>query len=381
MTIQLVVTDDNLNPLIEIPSWIQLTATPQFNAAGTATVSLAATPDIVEALLTERSRIDVIDDGRYFMGGPVEQDTVDWSADQDGNSRGVITVNFSDDLARIVDEVAYPDPAHASTAQVDAFYAPGAINAETLMYDLVNLNVGPGGIAARRIAKLVMASPASIGSTVTISTRFEPFGDLLRRVAIAGGGLGFRTEVVGRTRRLTVYDPTNLTTAIRFTRPLNNLRVAHLEISKPTCNVAIVGGDGTGLTRPIVERTNPASIARWGRVVQFVSAADTSDTTEMQQAGDQALADGGERGQVSFTATETDGQRYGVDYVLGNIATCEPYEGLPIAGVIRAVTLTHSPKEGKVISPLIGTDAAITDSRTLNVIRKIETRLGLPERS
>lgn len=373
------VTDDNMIPIGDpIEQILSLSVTPQYRAAGAGTITLVATPDVIDAVMSDRARIDVINDGVYIMGGPVEQNAVDWDAK---SSPGVVTLSFSDDLSLIAAEQAYPDPAHASTAQTAAQYAPGTISGETFMYDVVNLNVGPGAILARQIANLTLATPAGIGGTVTLSARFEPICDLLRRAAIAAGGLGFRTEVVGLDRRFVVYDPTNLSRTIRFTSRLNNLRTAHLEISKPTCNVAIVGDSGTGASRTIVERTDPASITRWGRVVQFVNANQTSVTAELQAAGDKALADGAERGQVAFTAVDTDDQRYGVDYTLGNIATCEPFPGLSITGVIRAVTLTYTPKDGVVISPLIGPDSAITDRPTLNVLRDIERRLGYSERS
>jgi hypothetical protein len=379
VTLLLRVTDDNLVTLGDpIERILSITATPQFNAAGMGTVSVPASAAVIDAVLTDRSRLDIIDDGQYFMGGPIEQTAIDVDA---AASSGVLTFNFSDDLAPIVDELAYPDTAHDSEHQAASYYAPGAMSGETFMYTIVDDNVGPSALTARKISKLTVGTAVGLGGSVTLSTRFEPMGDLLRRTGIAAGGLGFRTVVDGYNRRFEVYDPTNLTRQIRFTGRLNNLRTAHLEISKPTCNVAIVGGDGTGTSRTIVERTNPASIARWGRIVKFVNAAQTAVLAEMQAAGDQALADGAERGQVTFVATDNADTRYGRDYVLGNIVTCEPFPGLELAEIVRAVTLTYTPKTGKVIQPLLGSDSAITDSKQLAVLRAVERRVGYPERS
>lgn len=378
MTLLIRVTDDNLVTIGDpIDQMVSLTATPQFNAAGSGALVVAATPDVVAAVNSDRARLDVIDDGVFFMGGPIERRSVD----KDATGTAVLTVDFSDDLSRIASEAAYPDPAHDSEHQADAYYAPAAVLGETFMYDVVDLNVGPSALTARKIAKLTLATPVGLGDMVTLSTRFEPLGDLLRRAGIAAGGLGFRTEVVGYNRRFVVYDPTNLARQIRFTSRLNNLRTAHLEIIRPTCNVAVVGGDGTGVGRTIVERTDAGSIARYGRVVKFVNAAQTAVLAEMQAAGDQALADGAESAQVAFTAVDNDGSRYGRDYVLGNVVTCEPFPGLSISAVVRAVTLTYTPKDGKVVAPLIGSDSAITDGRQVAVVRDLARRIGYPERS
>ena len=396
--VQLYVTDGDLAPVGDpIAGWTSIVATPQFNAVGLGTVTVPATPGVLDQVNADRARLVVILDDEYFMGGPIETNTFDWSAgnssdgststgvvgggDSDTSEPGLLTFSFADDFARIADENTYPDPAHASTAQADAFYVATAVNAETLLYDLVNLNVGPGAILARRIPQLVMDSPAGLGTNVNLSARFDALADDLRTVAISGGGLGFRTLQVDNQIVFTVYDPTNLATAVYFSRDLNNLRTVSLTISKPTCTVAIVGGDGTGTDRTIVERTNPDAITRWGRVVQFVNQGDTSDTTVMAQAGDQALADGGEQGQVTFTAVDTDLQKYGRDYTLGNVVTCAPYPGLEITAIVRAVTLTASPDTGVVVSPLIGPDSAITDTKTLSVLRGIERRLGSLETS
>lgn len=387
MTISLIVTDGNLVPVGDpIATWQKIIATPQFNVAGTGTLTVPATPDVLSQVNADRARLVVIQDDAYFMGGPIEQNAFAWSADGgsggDGDSSepGLLTLNFTDDIVPIANENTYPDPAHDSTHQTSAFYTVTGVNAEALLYDLVNLNVGPGAITARQIPALVMDIIAGIGTNVNLSTRFEPIGDVLRNIALSGGGLGFRTAQVDRQIVFTVYDPTNLAKQVRFSRELNNLRTVGLTISAPTCNVAIVGGDGTGTSRTIVERTNPDSITRWGRIVQFVNASDTDDTTQMQQAGDQALANGGEQGQVTFAATDNDQQKYGRDYFLGNIATCEPYPGLEVTGIIRAVTLTATPDDGEVITPLIGPDSAVTDTKQLEVLRQIERRLGTLER-
>lgn len=388
MGITVLVTDGNLVPVGDpISTWTSLVATPTFVAAGPGTMTVPYTPSIWEQLTVDRARLVIIIDGDYFMGGQIEQDGFHWDASPtsggsgDASEPGELTVSFTDDFIWIANEVSYPDPAHASTAQTTDFYTATATNAETVMRALVNVNVGPGALTARQVPKLILGGVAGVGSNINLSTRFEYLGDVLRRVAIAAGGLGFRTVQSAANIVFTVYMPSDLTAQIRYSRGLGNLQKISYAPAAPTCNVAIVGGDGTGTSRTIRERTDPASITRWGRIVKFVNQGDTSDTTVMDQAGDQALSDGAEAATVAFTAIDSDTQRYGHDYGLGDLVAVEVIPGLDVQAAVVSVTLTADPDTGYVISPQIGADQPITNSKILDALRALEPRVGYLERS
>lgn len=383
MTIKILVTDGNLVPLGDpIEQWTSLSLKLQFNAVGSGTVVLPALPDVLSRVIANRARLLVIRDGAYFMGGPIEAPgPFDRVTGSDAEQPGQLTIGFADDLAWIANETTYPDPTHASTAQTAAYYTATSTNAETLMRDLVNLNAGPGALAPRQVPALALGSVAGVGTPVNYSTRFEPLCDALRAVALAGGGLGFRTIQSAGQILFEVYQPADLSNRVRFSWGLGNLLEVHYTPQAPTATVAIVGGDGTGSSRTIRERVNSAAVTRWGRIEVFVNQGATSDTTQMDQAGDQALADGGEQAQLSVVAVDADGQRYGTDYQLGDIVAVEVYPGLQISEVVRAVTLTATPDSGEVVSPLIGSDSTITDLPTLKRLRQIEARLGQLERT
>jgi hypothetical protein len=388
MAIKLLVTDGNLIPVgDQISGWTSVVATPSFNTVGTGTVTMPATAAIREQLGIDRARLVVYRDDRYFMGGPIVQGGFDWTQQSgsggsgDQSEPGLLTVNFADDFAWIANEVVYPDVAHAATGQTTANYVLTATNAEVVLRDLVNLNVGPGAIAARRVPQLVLGGLASVGTSINFTGRFDPLGDALRRAAIAGGGLGFRTVQSTAGIEFVVYQPSDLTASIRFSRGLSNLQMLKYAPQAPTCTVAIVGGDGTGSSRTIRERVNSSAVTRYGRIVKWINQGSTADTTVMDQAGDQALADGAESAQVTFSAIDTDVNQYGVNYALGDQVTVEVWPGFDISAVVRAVTLTADPTTGEVLTPLIGTDAAIKDSRILRELRSLGARIDPLERS
>jgi hypothetical protein len=381
VAITLMVTDGNLVPTGDpISGWTSIIATPNFNGAGTGQVTVPATPAVLEAVNATRARLRVIRNGQYFMSGPIEQNGFDWvqagatggGGSGDQSDPGLLTLNFTDDFAMIANELSYADPTQAATAQtLGAAYTATATNAEVVMRDLVNRNVGPGAITARKIPKLALGTLSSVGSNINLSTTFEAMGDLLRRVAIAGGGLGFRTVEDAGSIVFTVYSPRDLANQIRFSRGLSNLREIHYSPAAPTCTVAIVTGASA-----IRERTDSAAIDAFGRIPQLVDQTSETDTTVMDQAGDAAIAQGAATAQASFVAIDTPVQSYGVDYALGDLVTIEVQPGLQIQQIVQAVTLTADPNTGEVITPLIGSLSAITDTKTLVALQLLERQLA-----
>lgn len=382
--ITILVTDRHLVPAGDpLSGWTSLDVTANFNAAGSGTLVAPATPDVLTQVNSDGARLVVIRDGAVFLAGPVEKPgPFDWSADgREQGEPGVITLSFTDDLARIAEMLTYPDPTAASTAQTVTAWTATAANGEVVMRDLVNTNCGPGALSARQIEQLALGTLSGVGGNVTITTRFEPLTDVLRTVALAAGGLGFRTTQQNGQILFDVYAPTDLTGRVRFSRGLGNLREVHYNPQAPTVTAAIVGGDGTGSSRTVRERIDSTAVGRWWRMEQFVNRGDTSSTTEMDQAGDAALAQGAEQAQLAVVAIDLGDQRYGVDYGLGDRVSVEIYPGTEVADVVRAVNLTASPDGGEVVSPLIGSASTTTDSATVTALRDIERRLGRTERN
>lgn len=381
--IQILFTDRNLVPVGHpLVSWTDLDIVGRFNEPGSGTFKTAARPEVIDQA-APGNRVVVIRDGQEFISGPIEKPgPYQWSVNEGGVAGdGDLSITFAEDDALMAGRVTYPDPTAASTAQtVVPHYTATGVNAEVVMRALVNLNAGPGALTARRIPGLALGTLAGVGSNVTISTRFEPLGDCLRRVALAGGGLGYRTRQVNGQILFEVYAPADKTKQVRFSRSLGNLRSLSYEPEGPTATTVIVGGPGELVARTIRERTNATDEAAWWRVETFTDQTQTSVTAELDAAGDQVLAENGEQVRLSTVTVDTLTQRYGVHYDLGDLVSVELYPGVEIAQVVRGFHLQADPEGGELITALIGSQEASHDPAWVKVGRDLARRLGRLER-
>lgn len=383
--ITLLVTDRHLNLVGDsIDDWQSLEVTLRFNEPASGTVAAPATSTLrtqLDPRLADPGAVDwarrlvVVRDGQVFCAGPVEapRNPHEWAIEGEASGDGLVTFNFTDDLALVAGRLVYPNPALAAGSQDVAEYA-ASDNAELILRDLVNRNAGPGALAARQVPELVLGPLAGVGATITARARFEPLGDVLRRVALDGGGLGFTTTQVGDEIRFGVYAPADLTNQVRYSRGLGNLRSFTNEVMAPTVTTAIVAGQGEGAARTIRERINAAAEAGWWRIEQWHDQRDTDATAELDQAGDEALAEGGETARIATVTVDIDGQRYGVNYQLGDRVGVET-----LSEVVRGVQLQATPESGEVITSIVGSQAASSDPQWLVVSRDLARRLGRVE--
>lgn len=391
MAITLLVTDKNLSvqgdPLVD---WSDLTSTVNWSEPASGSVTLTAWPEVMEQL-QPGNRIVVIRDGAIWSAGPMEVPTdYSWGVGGDVSEPdpGKVTVSFTDDLARVAGCITYPAPGSAFTAQVtatDNVYALTATNAETILRTLVDVNCGPGALAARRIEKLVLGAVAGVGSSTSISTRFEALGDVLRTVA-SGDGLGFRTrqDMASNQILFEVYLPRDRTGVARFSAGLGNLRSVSAKISAPTATTELVQGGDTG-TRAYIEVDGGATADGWYRIEKLVDQSGTTNANgELTQAGQQgATADGP---QVSLSTVTVDipddpgqpgtGVIAGRDFGLGDQASIVLATGVEIADLVRSMTLAAQPGTGELVTSVVGSSDATTNSATQRVIRDLVRRLG-----
>lgn len=379
MAITLLVTDRNLNVLGDpLSDWSSLTCDLNFNQPAAGNVTLPAWPETM-AQLQPGNRLVVIRDGAIWCAGPLETpQAYTWDLDSNADP-GTVTVDFSDDLARVAGYLTYPDPTLAFTAQ-DADQTTRSItatNAETIIRTLVNENCGPGAISARRIEKLVLDTVAGVGSTTSISTRYEALLDVCRTLA-ATDGLGFRTRQDGASIKFGVYQPADRTATARFSAALGNLRSVTYSLVAPLATAELVqGGDPSTATGVYVE-VNSGAAADWYRVEKLQDQTGTLDDAdgELTQAGTLALGDDNPQSSLATVTVDTDDLQAGRDYGLGDKVTVVLPSGLEVPDVVRTIRLDATPDDGEVVTSVIGNQDQSTATATTRVIRELSRRLG-----
>lgn len=375
------VTDENLNVVgDEIYCWSTLDITLRFNEPSSGILT-APGYGWIRLQMAPGNRVVVIRDQKILIAGPIEKWQYERSDDGDNAGDGMLTVNFADDLSFIVARLTYPNPALTPSAQTtDSWTWTG--NAEVGLRTLVDGNAGPSALTARQVPQLVLGNLAGVGSTITAkSDRMEPLGDVMRRMAIAGGNLGFRTQQVGQTIEFQVFQPSDLADQVFFSFTLGNLKYSSYEVSAPTATTAIVGGQGDGADRFLLERNNPGGEAAWGRTEKLVSRPGNDPTADLNDAGDEELNDDKETARLATTTGDTPWMRYGVDYDLGSLVTIESWPGSMISDIVTSVHIQAWPTAGDVVSATIGDQSESSDPAWIQRLRSIDRRVGYLERN
>jgi hypothetical protein len=379
VAIQLLVTNQSLtvqgDPLAD---WLSLDATSRFNEPGSGSVELVAHPYVM-AQLQPGNRLVVVRDGSVWMAGPMEipQD-FSWGIGGEGEAPpGKVTVNFSDDLARPAGHLTWPAPGSAWSAQPDTSRQITSTNAEVIIRTLVNENCGPGALAARRIPNFALGTLAGAGTTTSVITRLEGLLATCRRVAIDGGGLGFRTRQTPTQILFEVYTPVDRTATARFSEGLGNLRAVTYKRSAPTVTHALVTGSDQAFPRTYLEVADAAAAATWWRVEQLVDASANDNLNgELTQEGKQVLAEGAAPVELSTVTVDTDDLKAGRDFGLGDKVTVALPTGVEVVDLVRSINLQATPGSGEHVTSLIGSPEATSDPQMVRLVRELGRRLG-----
>lgn len=396
---QLYFTDADLTPIGQfLDEWTELDIVQRFNDIDSYAVTMPASDDVIALAGTFGARIVILrntapDNGgtwEYFASGPIEYpDDFTWSADAGEDSDpGQITMQFADDSLYVMERITYPDytkdASNQGAAVADSI--TGELAAETAMKRLVSRNAGPLALRYRQVRHLTIEADGAIGAGVTYYTRFQPLGDVLRSLAIAAtvGGdqtsFGFRVvQVPGPALEFQVFNTTDLSDEIIYSRGIGNLRGLSFRSTAPTATVAIVGGDGTGDSRVIVEVADTDAVAKWRRIESFVGN-DAPDMPTLTQAGQEALISSAETAQITATALDNTTVRYGVHYFLGDLVGVEVSPGRFYPQQVTAVTIKVQ-NGVETVTPTIGNGAATADGIQVVIQRDILRRLGGLERT
>ena len=378
---QILITDENLTVVGDpIVCWTSIDVTLRFNEPGSGLFTVPGNAWVRNQLAPGR-RIVVIRDRQILIAGPVEKWLYERSDDGENAGVGTLTVNFADDLALVVARLTYPNPALTPSAQVtDAWTYTG--NAEVALRTLADGNAGPSALTDRQVPQMVVGALAGVGTSITSTAeRMEPLGTVMRRIAVNGGGLGFRTRQFGNQILFEVYQPLDRSNQVVFGFGAGNLKYVAYEVVAPTATAAIVGGQGEGADRFLTERINAGGQASWGRMETLVNRPGNDPIADLNAAGDEALADAAETARLPTTTSDTPYQRYGVDYDLGTKVSVESWPGSMISDIVATVHLQVWPTSGEYVSSTVGSQAENSNPAWIQRMRALDRRIGYLERN
>lgn len=380
---KLYVRDKDNNRVAELEDYTQAILTPVYNDVGTWSVTLSRKSKQAAALTTPLAGIIATRDDTTVFSGIATERHHTWNGTTDQ-----VTVSGCTDDIWLLSRLVSPSPGESAPPYtVQAVDVRTGI-ASTVIRQYVNVNLGPGAVPARRKSDLTIGADPLLGASVRGEARWDSnLLEFLKPLAVSGG-VGFRIVQVGTGLEFQVYQATDRSNTIKFSPDLGNLLAFDYSSQIPKANYAFVGASGTGTARIIKEYSDPTSIATWGRWEgQLVNAANTSDTTQIQQSGTEALVDGQEQASLSITPLETPTQRFGFDYFLGDRVTVQ-LEGPAATGYSESGQIVDTLREivirldenGQTVTPSVGTGDRLQIFRMFRVFRQHDRRLNNIER-
>ncbi|KFK87859.1 hypothetical protein IX27_18390 [Streptomyces sp. JS01] len=373
------VRNSALERIGQIDDYTSLTVIPRYNAIGSFVLEISADSGKANLLAEGNGLIIRTADGTLVDSGPIR--TVDWSRSKDDSGEGKLTVGGVSDTEVLARYTCWPAPGNAIGSQADTVYKVSAVVAETAMRTLVNLNAGPGALAARKNPLLTLATNGNRGPTITRQlNQFDGLLAVLTDIANAAG-LGFRVVQVGSGLQFQVYEPTDRSGTARFAFRLGNLTDANYSTTPPTCTRAVVvaGGQTSPRQCKTYDRADPLFPGL--TIEQFVdlTSVDTASVdlvAQMDQAAEEALTSGAGQGSLAISPIDIPHLQYGRDYQVGDTVSAMVRDSW-MTDVVREVTLTCTAGEGTTVKAAVGSSSGDgTVARIYKFLAQVKKDVG-----
>lgn len=329
------------------------------SGVGTWVLTMPAENPVVQRI-AEGWGVMVRDQFGARFSGPVTKISTAYGITQNVEVAGVT------DMVVLADRLTYPDPANGPASQSTAYYKDSGA-AGAVISRLVDRNCGAGAIAARRTRGFTAPS-STLGASTTINTRLKPVIEEVSKLATAGGLV---VDVVqdGVLLKLTQRRAQDLARAVRLTRETGEVGAASMSLSAPEATVVVVGGQGTGASRQLVERAAP--VGGWGgrRIEVFQDRRDTDDANELTKSADETLTGAAGSATASIEVRDTDNLRFGTDYLLGDTVTVDLGGGARLSDGVRVAEIAWT-TEGRTVALTVGSHDS-EDDRTPKWVKKV----------
>lgn len=362
---------------------LDLTAEEVFNNVGSWTLALPPEHPMAPHLQVPGAGIIVTGPNDVLFSGPVTEPCFESSAE---NPLGMTTFSGVTDDVILRDYLSIPQPSNPNLATQNKAHDKRTGKCEDLLHSYVNANMGPSAPAARRKANLIMGTNGHRGPVISKSPRFPVLGELLSEIAIVAN-LGFR--VVQREDKLVfeTYQITNRAETIRLDVRNGQLASQKVSITPPSATRVLVAGQEEGVNRQFVYRDNEVSLAAeesWGRRIErFLDQRQTDVIAELEQAGDEVLAEEGYTAVVAQATPTTDEvtMRFGVDWYLGDRITVV-VEDVELTSNVVGMVLKVSAENGLQVGAKIGDPIAYDmEGAFVRRLSKAEARISQIEQN
>lgn len=367
-----------------LPKYLDAEVHPAHNNVGGWQLRLPAEHPMVPVLRTPGAGIIVTGPDDVLLSGPVTKPALERGV---GDPLGTVTFTGVSDTVVLADALAYPEPSNPDVSTQAVAYDKRTGPAESVMHAYVNANIGPGAPADRRgplASKLVMGPDQGRGLTVPKQARFPVLGELLHEIAVLAD-LGFRVVQRGNDLVFETFEIKDLTRFIRLDIENGGLSSQSVETSGPGVTRVLVAGQGEGKDRTIIERSTTTSVEgeeSWGRRIErFKDQRNTDELLELQQAGDEILADEGFT-SVAVKAIPADHltMQYGKDWSVGDRITVVVDGQETTSTVTGAVILAN--KSGVRVGAAIGDVTGFDPATALaDRVASAESRVSALERN
>ena len=221
---------------------------------------------------------------------------------------------------------------------------------------------------------LTVATDQSRGSTVVGRVRMGSVIEHLREWGLAGG-LGWSCIDSGSGPVFDVSATTDRTGTTLFTPQSGSVQAIEYVRAMPEATRVVVGGDGDAASRTFRAVIDSAAETAWGLARErLVDERQTTNATELDQAGDDYLAEHGDVTSVKLDVRDIPGQEYGTHYQLGDTVPVLVADDTTFSDVVWQVRVSWSADAGLVFSPVVGKQE---DERTTARLRELGKALRL----
>lgn len=298
--------------------------------------------------------------------------------------QGVWTITGADDSLLLQERLAYPDPASGDVSAQGFSHDRRSGAAETVIKGFVDANIGPSAPSSRRVNSLLIGADLARGPSVTNAARFTQLQTLLFGIA-ESATLGYDIRQIGTDLVFDIFEPVDRSDFIRLDVENDLLTSAEYGYVAPQVTRVVVGGQGEAIDRLFIERSSVDSEDAetvWGRrIEQFRDARQSVEIDELEQAGDERLADTGKTVvSISVTPTDDSQMRYGIDWGLGDVVSLAAGDVETTATVTEVGISVET--DGVRVAATLGTPAPFDfETRLVSRVREQEDRISALERN